>query len=403
MLLDPLPKLSYTPEEGAEAQTVLPYKAVRTQRHPPWPLPRVFYPGFLASLNRTNSTLKDLSDTLRVEHHEPHTQVPTDPISGLLHIIHQDIQDSFHLMTTVLEEITLLSTDDFLLQENLSSWRTLMNRMQSEVQTLIQNFHKFLKEIYPDEIPDDVRILNQNLQTEGEDLMKKIARCHSGLRADMSLLESRRGIAEAESVARLTELAFIFIPLTFVAGLFSMQIKELQSGVPVTTFVKAAVIVVVLIYSFRITANAGPVQRAKRTITTHAQTMHKLGPNDSVSLFEWLKFIFYWIFFGSGLVWSFWLLLATISLAIVPTALLWSKSKMDVSFKAVGSILFVSSGLALAWLLVTQLSANPANEPAWGTLVLSRQFVRMIRRSHRRVRNTPTSDGPGPMSNSSAA
>ena len=402
MLLDPLPKLSYTPKGGA-AQTVLPYKAVRKQRHPPWPLPRIFYPGFLASLNRTNSTLKDLSDTLHADHHEPHTQVSTDPISALLNIIRQDIRDSFHLMATTLEEITLLSMDDFLLQENLSSWRTLMNRMQTEVQTLIQNFHKFLKEIYPDKIPDDLRILNQDLQTEGEDLMKKIARCHSGLRADMSLLESRRGIAEAESVARLTELAFIFIPLTFVAGLFSMQIKELQSGVPVTTFVTAAVIVTVLIYSFRIIVNAGPIQRAKRTITTHARTMHKLGPNDSVSLFEWLKFIFYWIFFGSGLVWSFWLLLATISLAIIPTALLWSKSKMDVSFKAVGSILFVSSGLTLAWLLATQLSANSAHEPAWGVVALSRRFAKMIRRSHRRARNTPTSDGPGPMSNSSVA
>ena len=44
------------------------------------------------------------------------------------------------------------------------------------------------------------------------------------LHAAISLIESIRGIAEAEGVSKLTELAFIFIPLSFSASFFSMPI-----------------------------------------------------------------------------------------------------------------------------------------------------------------------------------
>ena len=48
----------------------------------------------------------------------------------------------------------------------------------------------------------------------------------------MSLLESKRDIEEAEGVSRLTELAFFFIPTTFAASLFSMQVWELEESPP---------------------------------------------------------------------------------------------------------------------------------------------------------------------------
>lgn len=40
----------------------------------------------------------------------------------------------------------------------------------------------------------------------------------------MSIIESQKAIAEAEGVAKLTSLAFFFIPLTFIAGIFGMNI-----------------------------------------------------------------------------------------------------------------------------------------------------------------------------------
>lgn len=44
------------------------------------------------------------------------------------------------------------------------------------------------------------------------------------LMTTMSLIESEKAIREAEEVTKLTQLAFFFIPLTFVAGIFGMNL-----------------------------------------------------------------------------------------------------------------------------------------------------------------------------------
>lgn len=54
--------------------------------------------------------------------------------------------------------------------------------------------------------------------------------------AAMSLQESRKGIQQANSVGRLTQLAFIFIPLTFTTGVFGMNIESLKDGAPLWKF-----------------------------------------------------------------------------------------------------------------------------------------------------------------------
>lgn len=54
--------------------------------------------------------------------------------------------------------------------------------------------------------------------------------------AAMSLLESRRGIQQTSSVVRLTQLAFIFIPLTFTTGVFGMNVEILKNGAPMWQF-----------------------------------------------------------------------------------------------------------------------------------------------------------------------
>ncbi|KAB5578903.1 hypothetical protein GE09DRAFT_1215039 [Coniochaeta sp. 2T2.1] len=91
------------------------------------------------------------------------------------------------------------------------------------------------------------------LRADATAMTERCQEVQQSLRAEMSLLESKRGIEEAESVSRLTELAFIFIPVTFVASLFSMQIKELaDEPVPAYAFVIAAVIAVTVSYSLRL-------------------------------------------------------------------------------------------------------------------------------------------------------
>ncbi|KAK8151239.1 hypothetical protein IWX90DRAFT_58600 [Phyllosticta citrichinensis] len=45
----------------------------------------------------------------------------------------------------------------------------------------------------------------------------------------MSINESTRAISQAEEATKLTQLAFFFIPLTFVVGVFSMNFEELTN------------------------------------------------------------------------------------------------------------------------------------------------------------------------------
>ena len=46
----------------------------------------------------------------------------------------------------------------------------------------------------------------------------------------VSLEQSKRSIAQAESVKQINVLAFIFIPLSFAASLFGMNVSELETG-----------------------------------------------------------------------------------------------------------------------------------------------------------------------------
>jgi Mg2+ and Co2+ transporter CorA len=44
--------------------------------------------------------------------------------------------------------------------------------------------------------------------------------------SSMSISESKKAISQAERVGKLTFLAFIFVPLSFTASFFGMNVKE---------------------------------------------------------------------------------------------------------------------------------------------------------------------------------
>lgn len=57
----------------------------------------------------------------------------------------------------------------------------------------------------------------------------------------MQIAESRKAIEQADSVRRLTTLAFVFIPLTYVASVFGADILEMDSSRNAKTFAIASV------------------------------------------------------------------------------------------------------------------------------------------------------------------
>jgi Mg2+ and Co2+ transporter CorA len=62
-------------------------------------------------------------------------------------------------------------------------------------------------------------LINTTKRVEG-----RVDRSFHALMASMSIAESERAIVQGSAIARLTELAFIFIPLNFACAFFSMQI-----------------------------------------------------------------------------------------------------------------------------------------------------------------------------------
>jgi Mg2+ and Co2+ transporter CorA len=62
------------------------------------------------------------------------------------------------------------------------------------------------------------------LRAESEAVLAHCESTFTALMGTMSIIESGKAINEAEQVTKLTQLAFFFIPLTFVAGVFGMNL-----------------------------------------------------------------------------------------------------------------------------------------------------------------------------------
>jgi CorA-like Mg2+ transporter protein len=67
--------------------------------------------------------------------------------------------------------------------------------------------------------------------------MLELRNTERALRAsNLSIMETRRGLKESHAIGRLTQLAFIFLPLTFITGVFGMNVKPFSDGAPMWKF-----------------------------------------------------------------------------------------------------------------------------------------------------------------------
>lgn len=66
----------------------------------------------------------------------------------------------------------------------------------------------------------------------------------------MALKESKKSIQQADSVRRITQLAFFFIPLTFKTSVFGMNLQELGTGnVKFWVFVVVAITISLIVFT----------------------------------------------------------------------------------------------------------------------------------------------------------
>ena len=63
------------------------------------------------------------------------------------------------------------------------------------------------------------------LTQEVKGLMERANSTFQAIMATMAIVESQKAIAQAETISKLTNLAFFFIPLTLCASIFGMNIK----------------------------------------------------------------------------------------------------------------------------------------------------------------------------------
>jgi Mg2+ and Co2+ transporter CorA len=83
------------------------------------------------------------------------------------------------------------------------------------------------------------------------------------LMSSISMQDSQASIEQARRSTRLTQLAFIYVPLSFVTGIFGMNIKELNGSVldfwAVFVCLIAVVLVTAIVFLFLHYFSAKPI------------------------------------------------------------------------------------------------------------------------------------------------
>lgn len=223
----------------------------------------------VAQMGGTNSTARDLFDYLNPDEFCPQEEnLARVPLACLFAIINFDISNLLHMMDSTLSEIGRHMLNDTSIQHRLVRWRNLLENFDTELNGLdysLQSFVAFLDNAHCGS--QDFSTLKARIRqcaTNIIHLQQRTKRTNKSLMANMSIVESKRGIAQAESVTKVTELAFVFIPLTFSASIFSMQVKEIsKKEVSLRAFFIVAIVSTTSSYALRLIIRSKWVNRRR--------------------------------------------------------------------------------------------------------------------------------------------
>ena len=292
-----------------------------------------------------------------------------DPILALLRIVQMDSKAFFQNLEWALDEISQDSLDDYLMNKRLEDWRKLMSDFAIELPAIDASLRAFLATVFREDqhaeylsapvsveqqfqnlkLPEELKNIVEDLDTDIKRLKKRLDEAYTALRADMQFAESRRSIAETKSVSKLTELAFLFIPLSFTCSLFSMSIIQLQKGVPLWIFILTAVIVVIISYIIRLLVASDLI--ADSTYRALRNFRDRDGqPGESVSPLTLIVLIVQdlWSHGGSAFIGGCSFFLFVSALIVIPIAFLWRTTKLDVGFNIAVTLFLIVSSFALA-------------------------------------------------------
>lgn len=173
-----------------------------------------------------------------------------DPKRTIRNILFQIIaDDSMEILSDfrdVLDVVDESMSDDRLLRQCLQSWRILFGQWKKNLPNDLRSVTYMSDILFRDSDAQHVGIdqphsTSINKPDEGlfapsradfeetaqqmKDLIMRAESTFQAIMATMAIVESQKAITQAETITKLTNLAFYFIPITLTASIFGMNIK----------------------------------------------------------------------------------------------------------------------------------------------------------------------------------
>lgn len=208
-------------------------------------------------------------------------------LQPLLEIINRDVLNLLKLLKTSLDQINLDILDDNTMEESLPLWRGLITRAQLELPDLqrsLTSFIKFMPNIrVPSEIPSRSisvsngveKAPNHEIVPTTKDLMdqieKKLPRLETASSSITQTWPYWTAVVPSPKQKELPNLpnsrSSFFIPLTFAATLFGMEIEQLQTPAPLSLFVAIGIAFVSASYIMRLMIRSSWIRDLRQACT----------------------------------------------------------------------------------------------------------------------------------------
>jgi hypothetical protein len=381
--------------------------------------------AYITGLQIPTSTLDEFEYLLQLPTKGKSTTF--DPLRALFRAIHDDSLSLVAVIHVSLRRIREGTLDEDLMQQRVTFWRSLLHRMNFSLAEFDQQLREFVhfayeSETHPFSPGQHVEIPSKKLARDTQQTLRScmelIDKSSDSLRAEMQIVDSRRSIAEAESVSKLTELAFVFIPLSFVASLFSMQVHELEGGIPLYRFILVAISFVMVAYAIRLSIRSTSLIEYKNKTFNQIRDEAQLQYNEPIpthTFLAWFGLVISHAIFRrtKNTIAAFApliLVLAVIAAILSPIILLWLRN-INKGFTAIMTVLLLLLDIGLVYPVIINTAGEFDFDPkaTWNEMQRNRKINRKKReKAHRKRRQQkmgldPESQGVDESSESSVS
>ncbi|KAK6350260.1 hypothetical protein TWF696_006495 [Orbilia brochopaga] len=265
------------------------------------------------------------------------------------------LADTLTALDAAVDDIDRTMSNTGELQQKISHWASSLSGYRailSDMHHSIQNTRDYVDSMqaslrksgvagHPNPAHEEVASALSILQKISE-FRKHVARrsnqTFQALMSSMSILESQKAIAEASSVGKLTELAFVFIPVSFAATFFSMQIEALKPTVG--KFFLLASLLLLASYSARVFIRSRLQTSLKDSLKEQIYSKGIVPPHEEIPASAYVKICLPKLV-GTDPFWSYTVILSFMALGI-PVILTNAKTT---AFKVVACLLTFVCGV----------------------------------------------------------